>query len=272
MTEAFAVVQKRGVPLRLIKTRKTPGEKNAAWKNTLTHGKTQLFYNEFRRERGLLFLQLSPGENPLRFVDPTGLNDEEPETKAVPYFKNLGEMFEAFMAGNNKAREAIIGTQANDALNSGEHVLVDESASEGNGGKGLYLKAEADLRLDQGELNVNAEAGGAKISGTTKPIFESVKKNFKVELEGEIKGAAADAFIGMKENSLGIEAVVSLIDFSGSINLRIFSNTIKIGGNVYIGGIGAGASFGLKNTIKAAKGVGFGLFLQVIPNEAESQQ
>ncbi|ULQ59105.1 hypothetical protein K7I13_11395 [Brucepastera parasyntrophica] len=75
MTEAFAVVQKRGVPLRLIKTRKTPGEKNAAWKNTLTHGKTQLFYNEFRRERGLLFLQLSPGENPLRYLDPTGLSD-----------------------------------------------------------------------------------------------------------------------------------------------------------------------------------------------------
>ena len=141
--------------------------------------------------------------------------------------------------------------------NSGNHTT-------GRNADTFYSSASLDMRLSEGQLNVNANAGLANPRGET-TLASTDNGQFALGLEGNINSVFAEGYLGLKNGSLGGEIGGALVKPAGSINLTLWGTKFKFGGEVIIGGGAIGASLGLNNSLILAPGVGFGMRLDIIP-------
>jgi len=164
-----------------------------------------------------------------------------------------------------RSTAASAGQAVWNALNSGEHKAETPTNKPVNDAKAFYASATVDTRLTSGQLNINVEAGGANYSSKEKIIAESSDKKNSLGLEVSVTALAGNAFIGLKDSSIGGEAGFSIVSFSGSLNFNFVDLTIKFRGSFEIGTLEAGASIGLRNTIKLGEGLGGSVQVQFVP-------
>jgi len=204
------------------------------------------------------------GNNPVKYTDPDGETPRESLKNFIDATKNVAQTVASTAV---RTRQAVWN-----AVNSGEHVVETPTNKPVNNAKAFYASAAADMRLAQLQLNLDAEFGGANYSTGEKKIAETRDSKFGLGLEGSVTALSGKAFTGLKDTSIGTEAGVAIVSFSGSINVHVYCIIIKGGGSFEIGTLEKGESYGFKMSIREGRGLGGSLFLQIVLKSTEVTQ
>ena len=127
----------------------------------------------------------------------------------------------------------------------------------------MYVASGADLRITQGQFNLNAEMGVVNAEGVI-DIYNNKKNNlnFGFSLSGGASSFTGETALGLKDSSLTASIGASMLEYKGAINLKIGDIKVRLKGSFFIGGLGAGASLGPMMEFKLAAGIGGGIGLE----------
>ena len=128
-----------------------------------------------------------------------------------------------------------------------------------DGADALYADAGMNLDYENGNFNLNAEAGFVSYEKTWEV---SDSKEFNFGFTGRASGIAGDAMIGMEGSLFGTRADMHVYKGGGTIDITLWGVTTSIGGDVMVGGIGGGVLLG-KEGFKASLDLGVGVGAQV---------
>uniref|UniRef100_UPI000465C735 RHS repeat domain-containing protein n=1 Tax=Treponema pedis TaxID=409322 RepID=UPI000465C735 len=146
-----------------------------------------------------------------------------------------------------------------------DHKFIDESIGKSGTDdeflKAMYVASGADLRITQGQFNLNAEMGVVNAEGVLN-IRGGTKSNFGISLSGGASSFTGETALGLKDSSLTASIGASMLEYKGAINLKIGDMKVRLKGSFFIGGLGAGASLGPRMEFKFATGIGGSLGLE----------
>ena len=214
------------------------------------------------------------GNNLIRYTDPTGmsLDDWQDNGDGTWTVKSEGaklwdvwgaNYYEATGLTEEEARNIHVGdtfgkknTTHNDAQTQNIELwdLCAEKSKDGLA-RALYTKGGINKDLNNGQLNLTVDLGGAEYGFET-PKLSLFGGKFKASIDGTIGAFTGQGSIGIKDFAIGADGDISILKAAGTIHLGLFGINSKISLEGFLGGLAGGRRFGFNLFSKHAHGIG----------------